>query len=160
MESVMIFVCLFGIGVFTGLRCFTPIAVICWMTMLGRLPVDEGWMGLAANRIAVALFSLGAVGEYVGDKLPNTPARTKPPGLIGRMIFGGLCAAVLASGVGFSLVSAVVIGMVGAIAGTFGGWFVRTRTVAALKCPDLPVALVEDLIAIGGSVAVCLLIAR
>ena len=51
-------------------------------------------------------------------------------------------------------------GAVGAVAGTYGGWFIRTRTVAALHCPDFPIALVEDAIAVGGSILVCSLIAR
>jgi uncharacterized membrane protein len=151
---------LFAIGFLTGLRAMTPIAVICWMTVLGRVPAAAGWMRFAGSRISVGVFSVAALGELVGDKLPNAPARTKAPGLLARIIFGALCAAILATSAGYSLVGGALLGAVGAVAGTFGGWFARTRIVAALRCPDLPIALVEDAIAVGGSILVCSLFAR
>jgi len=41
--------------------------------------------------------------------------------------------------------------VLGGIAGAFGGYQLRARLVKALGQPDFYVALVEDLIAIGGS---------
>ncbi|WP_263358059.1 DUF4126 domain-containing protein [Acidicapsa ligni] len=146
---------LFAIGVLTGLRTLTPIAVFCWMTLLGRVPANVGWGGFAGNKIVVGLFTALAFGELIGDKLPKTPSRTSAPGLTARIIFGGLIAAILASSVGFPEAIGTLLGAVGAVVGTFGGRLVRTRTVAALKCPDLPIALIEDAITIGGSILVC-----
>jgi uncharacterized membrane protein len=151
---------LFAIGVLTGLRAMTPIAVLCWMTTLGRIPTVQNWMGFVANRISVGVFTLGAVGELIGDKLPMTPSRTKPPGLIARIVFGGLCAAILAASASFPVVPGALLGALGGIAGTYGGWFARTRAVAAFHCPDFPIALLEDAFAIVGSCLVCLLFAR
>jgi len=46
-----------------------------------------------------------------------------------------------------------VLGCVaGALAGCYGGYQVRSRLVKALGTPDFVVALVEDIIAIGGSI--------
>jgi uncharacterized membrane protein len=44
-----------------------------------------------------------------------------------------------------------VLGIAGALVGTFGGYQVRTRLVKALGTPDFAVALLEDLVTIGGS---------
>jgi len=146
---------LLAIGALTGLRTMTPIAVICWMTVLGRLPAAQGWTGFVGNRISVAVFSLAGLGELVGDKLPMTPSRTRFPGLAARIVFGGLCAAILASTAGFSVTGGAAIGVLGALVGTFGGWFARTVSVATLRTPDFPVALVEDAVAVVGSILVC-----
>jgi uncharacterized membrane protein len=160
MTQPHVLLALFAIGFFTGLRAMTPVAVLCWMTMLGRIPTAHGWMSFVANKISVGVFSLAALGELVGDKLPNTPSRTQLPGLGARIVFGALCAIILASSTDLSIYLAGALGAVGGIAGTYAGWFVRTRSVAALRCPDLPVALVEDAIAIAGSIFVCFQFAR
>jgi uncharacterized membrane protein len=44
-----------------------------------------------------------------------------------------------------------VLGVVGGIAGTFGGYEARTRLVKSLGAPDFVIALLEDLLTIGGS---------
>jgi uncharacterized membrane protein len=155
-----ILVGIFAVGVLTGLRTMTPIAVLCWMTVLGRVPAVAGWMGFARNWISVGVFSLAAIGELVGDKLPMTPSRLKAPGLVARLAFGGLCAAILAAAFGVSIIAGVGLGAAGALVGCFAGWFMRTRTVAGLGCADWPVALVEDVIAVGGSVVVYSLLRR
>jgi uncharacterized membrane protein len=135
------------LGMCTGLRTMTPIAVLCWFAYRNALHL-VGWRSFTANVIAVGIFTLMALGEYIGDKLPSTPSRTSPVGLIGRGLFGGFVGFVLAQPLLLSPVLAVVIGIVGALLGTYAGWFVRTRVVMALKCPDWPVAVAEDCIAI------------
>jgi uncharacterized membrane protein len=42
------------------------------------------------------------------------------------------------------------LGIVGALIGTFGGYQVRTTVVTAFKAPDLVIATLEDVVAIGG----------
>jgi len=44
----------------------------------------------------------------------------------------------------------VLLGIVGVLVGTFGGYQVRTRVVKALKVPDYVIAAAEDMVAIGG----------
>ena len=47
-----------------------------------------------------------------------------------------------------------ILGIVGALVGTFGGYQARTRLVKALGTPDYVIAVLEDLVAIGGSLFV------
>jgi uncharacterized membrane protein len=44
-----------------------------------------------------------------------------------------------------------IVGVIGALVGCFGGYQVRTRLVKALGTPDYVIAVIEDLVAIGGS---------
>jgi uncharacterized membrane protein len=147
---------IFLIGMLSGLRALSPIAVICWVAMLHRLSLT-GWPSFVGSKIAVGLFSLGALGELVSDKLPKTPSRLKQPGFSVRIVMGALCGLVLASAASFSLIFGAVLGAAGAIAGSYLGYFVRSRTTAKFGLPDLPVALVEDAICIAGSFLVATL---
>ena len=53
-----------------------------------------------------------------------------------------------------SALSGVVAGFLGSLIGCFGGFQARTRLVKALHCPDYVVAIVEDIVTIGGSLYV------
>ena len=140
----------FLIGVVCGLRAMTAPAVVTWGAHLGWLHFAGTKLAFIANPITLVIFTLAAIGELVADKLPKTPSRTAPAGLIPRILFGAGCAVALALSAGGSLVGAGAAGVIGAFAGTFGGYTVRhALTVTRAKLPDLPVALLEDLIAIG-----------
>lgn len=141
----------FLIGLVTGLRSLTPIAATSWAAHLGRLKLTRGlaWVGATA---AVAIFTILAVAELVADKLPNTPSRTAPPGLIARIVMGALTGACLACAGGQRPILGAAVGVVGALVGTYGGYRARTRLVKALGTPDFVVALLEDLVTIGASI--------
>jgi uncharacterized membrane protein len=67
---------------------------------------------------------------------------------------GALCGAALAiAGTQGALLGAV-LGIVGTLVGTFGGYQARHQIVAGLKIKDLPIALIEDVIAVGGGLLV------
>ena len=96
------------------------------------------------------VFSVLAVVELVVDKLPKTPARTTPTGLIARIVLGGLSGAAVGAGSGINLFLGVAAGSIGALAGAFAGYNVRRTLVLRSHMPDFPVALTEDVIAIVG----------
>jgi len=140
----------FLLGCVAGLRSLTAPAVVCWAAHFG-------WLHLAGTKLAfmdhpgmLILFTLLAVVELIGDKLPRTPARTAPPGLIARIVLGGLCGAALAASAGGGQIIAAAVGVVGALVGTFAGYNIRHALVVRAHLPDVAVALVEDVIAIGG----------
>lgn len=140
----------FLIGVLTGLRSLTPPAATAWAAHLGwlKLPRFLSWIGTTP---AVVIYTVLALVELINDKLPKTPRRTEPMGLIARLIMGAFAGACLATGAGQRVVLGVLLGAVGAIVGTFGGYQVRTRLLRVLDTPDFVIALVEDLVAVGGS---------
>jgi len=138
------------IGFCAGLRSLTPLAVTAWAVRLGWMsPTSVTWLGALPS---VAIFSLLAMAELIADKLPSTPSRTSPPGLIGRVATGALSGACVASAAGGGGLAGAIAGIAGALLGCFGGYFARTGIVRAAGIPDLPVALLEDFIAIAASV--------
>lgn len=149
---VLLFV--FLIGVVTGLRSLTGPAVTSWAAHLGWLSLIGTPMRFMSSMITVTLFTLLAVVELIGDQLPSTPARTAPAGLSARVLMGGLCGATVAVAGGESIVLGIVLGVLGGIAGTYGGYQVRTRLVRALGVPDVVVAVIEDIVAIGGGLLI------
>lgn len=139
----------FLIGVFGGLRSMAAPAVTAWAVYLGWLKLD--WpLAFIGTLTSVVIFSLLAVGELIVDKLPNTPSRTEPMGLIARIVAGGLCGACIASAGGLNAILGGALGAIGGIVGCFAGYQARVKTGKTLGVRDLPVAIVEDLVAIGG----------
>lgn len=140
----------FGIGVVAGLRALTAPAVVCWAAHLQWIDLQRTHLAFMASIIALIIFTLAAVAEIVNDKLPKTGPRTALPSVVIRMITGGLSAATLTVGASHSLWMGALLGVVGALVGTFGGYQVRMRTVKALHSPDFVIALVEDAVAVCG----------
>jgi uncharacterized membrane protein len=149
---VLLFV--FLIGVVTGLRSLTGPAVTSWAARLGWLSLIGTPMHFMSSIITVVIFAVLAVVELVADQLPSTPARTAPVGLSARVVMGGLCGATVALAGGESIALGIVLGVAGGIAGAYGGYQARTRLVKALGVPDFVIAVVEDIVAIGGGLLI------
>jgi uncharacterized membrane protein len=141
----------FLIGVASGLRSLTAPAAVAWAAHLGWVNLGGTLLSFMGSTAAVAIFTLAALGELVADKLPSTPSRTAPPGLIARIVLGGLCGASLSAAGMQSIALGAAIGVAGGLAGTFAGHKARTGLVRALKVRDIGIALLEDAVAIGGS---------
>jgi uncharacterized membrane protein len=150
MEHPQVLLFAFLIGVVGGLRALTAPAVTSWAAHLGWLNLANSPLKFMASMITVVFFTILALVELVTDQLPSTPARTKPAGLIPRILLGGLCGAAVASAGGQSLALGAVLGAVGGVIGAFAGYEVRTRLVKALGVPDFVIAVLEDAVAIGG----------
>jgi uncharacterized membrane protein len=58
----------------------------------------------------------------------------------------------------FHTFSSVGAGIIGAVLGTLGGYEARSRLVAANGGRDLPVAIAEDVLAVGGGFLVAYLV--
>ena len=142
------------LGLVTGLRSMTPMAVLCWFAYLGHLPVEGTWASWTAKLAAAVVFTMLAVGEFIADKLPKTPDRSSPGPLAVRLIFGGFIGAIVAAGLNGAGIEGVILGVLGALIGTFAGFLIRREIVIRLQCKDWPVALVED-----GSAIACAVLA-
>ena len=143
--SVFVALC---IGIVAGLRALTAPALVSWAAHLGWLHLEGSPLAFMGSTIAVVIFTLVAIVEYVTDLLPKTPPRTAPPGLIARIVTGALSGACLSVSGGASLLFGAVLGAIGAVIGTFGGYQLRTRLVSGLKVKDFFIAIPEDLVAI------------
>jgi uncharacterized membrane protein len=141
----------FLIGFFAGLRSLTAPAATAWAVYLGWLKLERP-LSLIGSVPAVAIFTVLAMVELVADKLPRTPSRTAPPGLIARIVMGALTGACIATGGPQGIYFSAILGAAGGVIGCFAGYQARTGLVKTLNVRDLYVALIEDLVAVGGSV--------
>ena len=104
--------------------------------------------------MTLIVLTLLAVIELIADKLPKTPARTAPPGLIARIVLGCLCGVALATSAGGNLLVPAMVTVVGVLIGTFVGYKTRHTLVLRAHVPDFAVALAEDVIAVAGSLLI------
>jgi uncharacterized membrane protein len=154
MNSSQVLLLALLIGVVAGVRSLTAPAVVSWAGHRNWLNLHNTPLSFIGSTGAVVIFVLLAIVELVADQLPSTPSRLQPPGLIARIILGGLSGAGVAVAGAQSIALGAILGAAGAIAGAFVGYEVRTRLVRALKVPDLVVALLEDAVAIGGGLLI------
>lgn len=148
-----ILLCAFLIGVIAGLRTMMAPAVVSWAAGLGWLHLEGTPLHFLSHPISRYVLGVAALGELVNDKLPKTPSRKVPPQFIARIITGGLSGAALGAS-RQALVGGLVAGAIGAVAGTLGGSEFRTRLAKAIGGNDLPIALLEDAIALIGAILI------
>jgi uncharacterized membrane protein len=140
----------FLLGSVDGLRSLTAPAVVCWAAHLGWLHFAGTKLAFVDRPVTLIVFTLLAIVELVLDKLPSTPARTAPVGLIARIALGGACGFAVATSTGMSTLLAAAVASIGAVVGAFTGYRIRHALVSQVRLPDLAVALAEDAIAIAG----------
>jgi uncharacterized membrane protein len=149
------------LGLANGCRTMMPIAVLCWFAYTGHLPVEGTWGFWTSKLVSVILFTILAAGELIGDKLPKTPNRTAALPLVARFLFGGTVGAIVAASLSPGMVGVgALVGGVSALAGAFAGFYARRGLTTRLGLPDLPVALVEDIVVVGASVFALHLVGR
>jgi uncharacterized membrane protein len=134
------------LGIVTGMRTMTGIAVVCWAAWLGTLP-EHGWAVWATYLVSALIFTGFAIGEYIGDTRANTPSRKAPGPALARIVFGALVGALAATAIFEPVAGGVLAGAGGALIGTWGGYAARMWGARRLG-RDLPVALSESALAL------------
>jgi uncharacterized membrane protein len=144
---MFIFINAFLIGTASGLRTLIGLAAVSWAAHIGILPLDHTWLAFLGYAFTPYILTLLALGELVNDKRPTTSSRLIPPQFIARIVTSALSG--LAIGLsGNGMIVGLVAGVIGALAGTFGG--ARARNLLAKTFGrDLPAALLEDAVALG-----------
>ena len=149
---MVIYLWAFLVGLTTGLRALAPLAIVSWAAHLGWLHLENTWLAFLGATVTSWILSLLALGELVTDKLPTTPSRKIPMQFGARIVTGALSGAALAAPAG-AWITGMVAGIIGAIVGTLAGAELRGR-LSRLVGNDLPIALLEDVIAIGGALLI------
>ena len=139
----------FGIGVVAGLRSLTAPAVVAWAARLSWINLHNSPLAFMGSKWAVVILTVLALVEFIGDQLPSTPPRTGAVGLSARIVTGALTGACLAVAGNAGLWWGAIAGIVGALAGAFGGYHARVGLVRSFRVPDCVIAIPEDAMAIG-----------
>jgi uncharacterized membrane protein len=137
----------FLIGFVAGLRSLTAPAIVSWAARLGWLHLEETRLAFMGYPATPYIFTVLALGELVADQLPKTPSRKSPPGFAARALMGALSGASIGAASN-AITGGAVAGVLGAVAGTLIGYEARVRAAKSVG-QDWPVAVAEDLIAIG-----------
>ena len=148
MSLAFMLVLTFAIGLVSGLRTFTGVAAVTWGAHLGWINLAGTPLSFMGSKWALVIFTLLALGEYVVDQLPSTPARTVPMQLGARLVFGSLAGASVAAAGRAPLLIGIIAAIVGVLVGTYGGYHTRVGLVRRLKVADIAIAIPEDLVAI------------
>jgi len=143
----------FLIGIVVGLRCMTPPAALSWAARFGWLHLENTPLAFLAFAATPYIFTFLAIAELVNDKLPKAASRKAPLGFTARVVSGGFCGAALGASHQM-LVGGMVVGVAGGLVGMFGGYEFRALLVKAIGGKDLPIALLEDAMAICGAVLI------
>ena len=93
-----------------------------------------------------AVAGLAVGGELVVDKLPNTPSRLEPPGLIARAVLASAAGALIARASERPMVPAAAVAALAALASARIGH--DLRVLASRRVPPLAAALGEDVVAL------------
>jgi uncharacterized membrane protein len=144
----------FAIGIFAGLRALTLLAAVAWAAQSHQLALRQSTLAFMAASITAYIFTASACVELFVDKLPGLPSRLTLGPLALRILSGGLCGAVLCTVSGYSPVAGAIAGVVGAIAGALAGYHARRALTIKLGTRDLVVAVIEDVVAIGGALLI------
>jgi len=141
------------IGVVAGLRSMAAPAVVAWAAHLGWINLHGTWASWVATTSTVVVLTVLAVGELIADKLPKTPPRITVPSFATRFALGAFAGAVIGAAWHYTF-SSLGAGVIGAVIGTLSGYHARRMLAAHNYGPDLPIAMLEDAIAILGGFVV------
>jgi uncharacterized membrane protein len=142
-----------GFGTLAGMRTASAPAIASHILShhhskkLSKSPL--GW--LQSDKVAVGL-KIFALAEFVGDKLPSAPNRTKPIGIIARCLSGSLAGAAIYKASGGNPYLGAVIGSVSALGSTFGSFFLRKNVSEKTKIFDPIIGAIEDALVIGAGI--------
>lgn len=142
------------LGILTGGRSATPLAVLALNSE--NKDLKGGWQQwrMFSTPIGRGILIAGAVGEIIGDKLPKTPNRISPFGLIGRVASGVVVGTAMGTvGKKDLRLEGAILGGSGALVGSFVGWFVR-KALTTIGLKDAVGAVAEDAAVIAGTVKV------
>lgn len=156
MTHFLVLVLALLIGAVAGLRALTAPAVMAWAAALHWINLDGTWVQWLSHPATVTVLTVLAVAELVADLLPGTPQRTVAVQFIARIVLGAFAGAVLGTAWNYTW-TALGAAMIGAVFGALIGLGLRQRLVAATGGHDLPIALLEDSVAVLGGFAIAAL---
>jgi uncharacterized membrane protein len=148
----MIYMLTLLIGVVAGLRALTAPAAASWAAHFGWFGVATTPMAFMGYQWTPWIFTVLAIAELISDQLPSTPSRKVPIQFGARVVMGALAGATVGAAGGMLAVG-LILGIVGAVIGTYGGAAFRSWLAGAFG-RDLPAALIEDVIAVGGAILI------
>jgi uncharacterized membrane protein len=130
-----------AIGFVAGLRSMVAPALVAWAAYCGWIDLQDTSVTWMSSTGAVVIFSLLAVGELIGDKLPFVPTRTQPFPLSARILLGAFCGLCFSAAMHQPLFPGATVGAIGGLVGAFVGYRIRRWLVEQLHARDWVIAV-------------------
>jgi uncharacterized membrane protein len=144
-----------GFGGIAGLRTFSaPLAIA------DSLKLEGGPLAILGSSGGLNTLAALALSELVADKTPFIPSRTTVPALFGRFVSGALAGASVAHARKGNRWAAALIGGSAAIGAAFAGYELRKRIGSVSRIPDPLIAVMEDALVAGSSMALVAMLKR
>jgi uncharacterized membrane protein len=142
-----------GVGLLAGFRSASAPAVTSYILSHNKSKrlAKSNLSFMQSDAIASGLKYI-AIAEFIGDKLPFAPDRTKPIVITGRFFSGALAGAGIYKASGGNAITGALIGGTAAIVSTFGSYFLRKATVKASGIFDPIVGAIEDALVVGAGI--------
>jgi uncharacterized membrane protein len=136
-------------GAVAGMRSMAAPAIVSQFAKSGLMPMSNSSLSLLYRPATAKTLAVLAVGEVIADKLPFMPKRTDKPALITRAISGSVSGAAICSSKKRSVVTGALLGALGAIGATYGGYKLRKWAGERFDVPDPVLAIAEDALVAG-----------
>ncbi len=78
MTSFQVAILVLLIGFVAGLRTMTSPAVVGWAAHLGWINLNSSKLAFLGSLLVVIFLTMGALGEFIGDKLPSHRQANRP----------------------------------------------------------------------------------
>lgn len=138
------------LGLVAGMRSMTAPAIVSHELAANGETLPPGSpVGFLAQPGTATTLQVLAAAEIAADKTPWIPARTAPPGLIGRVVSGALVGTALGSRPGYRPEIGGLVGAAAAVVSTYAAYHLRKRLAEELHVPDVVLAVAEDGLAVG-----------
>jgi uncharacterized membrane protein len=141
-------------GAVAGMRSMAAPAMIGQFANSGLLSMGDSPLAFMTGPKAGVTTAILAAGEFIADKLPFVPKRTKPGPLAARAISGGLSGAAFCSANKRPLGWGILLGAAGAIGAAYAAYELRARAGDRFGVPDPAVAMLEDAVIAGAGILV------
>ncbi|MBK0379416.1 DUF4126 family protein [Mucilaginibacter segetis] len=137
------------LGSMAGMRTMYAPAVISHI--LSRHPdknIQDSDLSFLQSITTSKILKVLALGELIGDKLPQTPARIKPISVTARLLSGLLVGSSIYKSKGKNKLGGASIAAVAALVSTFSIYFLRKAIGKNTRIPDPFIGAIEDALVI------------
>jgi uncharacterized membrane protein len=137
-----------GLGFATGIRSVTPLAVVA-RAAASRRPAapTHSLLALLGRRDLSTLITLAAIGEVIGDKIPDIPRRTSTIPLLWRIALAATAGTALCADENQPRLPGALIGAAFAVLGAHAGYGVR-MWLTRRKVPNIIAGTAGDAVAL------------
>ena len=141
------------LGTLAGMRSASAPAIVSHILSRHKIKAfSSSKLGFMQSSKVAGVLKVMAIGELVGDKLPNTPNRIEPVGVVFRCLSGSLAGATIYRATGNSPYLGALLGAVAAFGSTYGSFYLRKGTATKTKFIDPVIGAIEDVLIIGAGV--------